>query len=85
MMSPTEVDRLSRLLNEMRVEAAREFATLSTKLEGILDVVPALVLRVEKLERHDAKAGRFTWGDIGKFTVAVGAAVSALYFATHWG
>lgn len=34
-MSPTEVDRLSRQLTEVRVQIAREFATMNAEIQAI--------------------------------------------------
>lgn len=83
-MTPTEGERLSRQLTDMRVEAASEFATIRTQLK----VLPDLLTRVHVLElagaSHEAGSGKFTWGDVAKFLTAVAALISAAYIVTHW-
>lgn len=67
-MTATEIDRLSRILTDMRIDSAAQFAILNERLS----VVPGLVLRVDSLEKQCAQAGRFTWGDVLKVVTGVG-------------
>ncbi len=70
-MTTSEIDRISRILTDMRIDSAAQFA----RLEERLSIVPALVLRVDALEKQTAQAGRFTWSDVLKVTTAVGVIV----------
>jgi len=76
-MTTSEIDRLSRILTDMRVESAAQFARLDERL----NTVPSLVGRVERLESRVAVLGRFTWADVFKAAGAA-AAVVGLYHAT---
>ena len=69
-MTTSEIDRLSRILTDMRVESAGQFARLDERL----NVVPQLASRVARLEETVARQGRFSWGDALKFTTAISAA-----------
>jgi hypothetical protein len=76
-MTTSEIDRLSRILTDMRVESAAQFARLDERLNA----VPGLVGRVDRIEAKIATLGRFTWTDVFKATGAA-AAVVGLYHAT---
>lgn len=67
-MTTSEIDRLSRILTDMRVDSAAQFAILNERLS----VVPGLVLRVDALEKHHAQSGRISWGDVLKVITGVG-------------
>jgi hypothetical protein len=73
-MTASEIDRLSRILTEMRIESAAQFA----RLEERLNAVPDLAARVNALEKVCATSGRFTWSDVFKVTAAI-AAIVAIY------
>lgn len=73
-MTTSEIDRLSRILTEMRIESAAQFA----RLEERLSVVPGLTARVVALEKLCSQSGRFTWADVFKVVAAV-AAIVAIY------
>lgn len=75
-MTINEIDRLSRILTDMRIESAAQFARLDERLSE----VPGLKLRVAELEKQSAQAGRFTWPDVFKVVAAV-AALVAIYSA----
>ena len=70
-MTATEIDRLSRILTDMRIDSAAQFAILNERLS----VVPGLVLRVDALEKRSDQSGRFTWSDVLKVVTAVGVLV----------
>jgi hypothetical protein len=76
-MTTSEIDRLSRILTDMRVESAAQFARLDERL----NVVPDLARRIADLERRAATMGRFTWADVFKAAGAA-AAVVAVYHTT---
>lgn len=76
-MTTSEIDRLSRILTDMRVESASQFARLDERLNA----VPDLVIRVTALE----KGARFTWHDVFKVTAALAAAVVVLSEIKGWG
>jgi len=73
-VTTSEIDRLSRILTEMRIESAAQFA----RLEERLSVVPSLTARVVALEKICNESGRFTWADVFKVVAAV-AAIVAIY------
>jgi hypothetical protein len=75
-MTTSEIDRLSRILTDMRIESAAQFARLDERL----NVVPNLVERVATLESYCARSGRFTWPDVFKVVAALGVLV-AMYAA----
>ena len=79
-MTVTEVERLSRMLTEMRVESSAQFARLDERLSA----VPQLTARVTVLEQSSSAVGRFTWADVFRVAAAGAAIVSMLYVATHW-
>lgn len=69
-MTQSEIDRLSRILTDMRVESSAQFARLDERLNA----VPDLVVRVAALE----KGSRFTWADVFRVVAAVAAAMVVL-------
>lgn len=71
-MTISEIDRLSRILTDMRIESAAQFARLDERL----NVVPDLCTRVSALEAYCARSGRFAWSDVFKAVAAVSAAVA---------
>lgn len=73
-MTVPEIDRLSRILTDMRVESAAQFARLDERLNA----VPDLVVRVAALEK--GTSGRVAWADVFK-VIAAGAALVAIYVA----
>jgi hypothetical protein len=73
-MTTSEIDRLSRILTDMRVESAAQFARLDERLNA----VPDLVARVSALEKVCAASGRFSWADVFKVVAAI-AAIVAIY------
>jgi len=75
-VTTSEIDRLSRILTDMRVESAAQFARLDERLNA----VPNLVGRVDRIEAKVATMGRFTWADVFK-AAAAAAAVVGLYHA----
>lgn len=96
-MTTTEVERLSRILTDMRIENASQFATLHAALSAIpnlegrvtvLEQAPhtdsELTARVTKLEQQIGAVGRFTWGDVFRHSAAATAFISAAYVVTHW-
>lgn len=80
-MTTSEVERLSRMLIEMRVESASQFATLHEQLK----CVPGLIERVSTLEQKAASNGRFSWSDVFKLVATGAALITAAYTITHWG
>ena len=70
-MTTSEIDRLSRILTDMRIESAAQFARLDERL----NVVPGLSARVDALEAYCSRAGRFTWADVFKVAAAAAALV----------
>jgi hypothetical protein len=76
-MTTSELDRLSRILTDMRVESAAQFARLNERM----NVVPELSRRITELESRCATMGRFTWSDVFKAAGAA-AAVVAIYHTT---
>ena len=79
-MTVSEVERLSRMLTEMRVESAAQFARLDERLSA----VPELITRVHALEQSDSRAGRFTWADVFRVGAAGAALIAGAYTITHW-
>jgi hypothetical protein len=73
-MTTSEIDRLSRILTDMRVESAAQFARLDERLNA----VPDLAKRVAVLEQFCQRTGRFTWADVFKVVAAI-AAIVAIY------
>lgn len=78
-MTTSEIDRLSRILTDMRVESSAQFARLDERLNA----VPALIVRVGDNEKEIAavklqqqRAGRFTWSDVFKGVAALAAALA---------
>lgn len=70
-MTISEIDRISRILTDMRIDSAAQFARLEERLSS----VPDLALRVVALEKQGAQAGRFSWSDVFKVVTAVGVIV----------
>lgn len=83
-MTTSEIDRLSRILTDMRVESAGQFARLDERLKA----VPDLLIRVAALEAKSsqsaAQSGRVAWSDMAKLVAAAGAVVALIYTVTHW-
>lgn len=73
-MTTSEIDRLSRILTDMRVESAASFARIDERL----NTVPNLVERVGVIEKQQAQTGRFGWAEVFKAAGAA-TAVVALY------
>lgn len=69
-MTTSEIDRLSRILTDMRVESAAQFARLDERLNA----VPDLVVRVAALEK--GASSRVAWSDVFKVVGAVGVLVA---------
>ena len=96
-MTTTEVERLSRMLTDMRVENAAQFATLHAALATVSDIAKR-VAELEKLPRVDSElpqrvsalegrvnnVGKFTWADVFKISAAASAAVAVVFTLTHW-
>lgn len=70
-MTTSEIDRLSRILTDMRVESAAQFA----RLEERLNAVPELQVRVTALEKLCNQAGKFSWADVFRAAGAAAAVV----------
>lgn len=70
-MTTSEIDRLSRILTDMRVESAAQFARLDERLNA----VPDLVSRVSKLEDAFSRVGKFDWLDVFRAAGAAAAVV----------
>lgn len=96
-MTTTEVERLSRMLTDMRVENAGQFATLHERLSAVPQLtarvtlleqappIPDLSDRVTLLEQASNSAGRFTWSDVFRAIAAGAALLAGAYTVTHWG
>lgn len=80
-MTTSEVERLSRMLTEMRIESAAQFATVHAHLENM----QGLSVRMSALEAANASNGKFTWSDVFKFIAAGATLLAAAYTLTHWG
>jgi len=66
-MTQNEIDRISSILTDMRIESSAQFARLDERL----NVVPDLCNRVAALE----KGSRFSWTDVFRVAAALAALV----------
>lgn len=75
-MTVNEIDRVMRLLTDMRVDQADRFA----RIEERLAASSGLPARVDRLEEQCSQIGRFNMGDVYRFVGAVAASSAVATF-----
>jgi len=71
-MTTSEIDRVMRLLTEMRVDQADRFARIEERIKSASE----LPVRVKVLEDKCAAIGKFGMGDVYRFIGAVAASAA---------
>jgi hypothetical protein len=96
-MTDSEVERLSRMLTDMRIQSAREFATIEAQLKNISSLESRVVSleqaprldpdighRLGQLELKQGIQGKFMWSDVWKILAAGAGLITTAYTVTHW-
>lgn len=80
-MTTGQIDKILSALTELRVAAEARFAALEAKLDHV-NVLTATCRdheqRLQSLEIAQARTGRLSWSDIGKFIAALAAVEGAI-------
>ena len=96
-MTTSEIERLARMLTDMRVQSAADFATVREQLKNIGSLADRVVAleqaprldpdigsRLAALELKQSTAGKFEWSDVWKILAAGAGLITTAYTVTHW-